>query len=96
MPFTRAVVQIADEVVSKWQNAESDDHFPLGENMFLYSGKGVLVSLLGDKFKDDKEALTFKRHYDVVFEEMEQRLSNPILPKEDSVRQQEFKKGITL
>ena len=59
--------QVADEVASKWDHAEADDHFPLGEHMFLFAVKAALIALMGDKFQDDKEALAFKHSYDVVW-----------------------------
>ena len=58
--------QVAEEVVSKWNDGQPDDQFPLGEQMFLFAVKAALVALLGDKFRDDKEALAFKHSYDVV------------------------------
>ena len=35
--------------------------------MCLYAVKAALISLMGDTFKDDKEALAFKHSYDVVW-----------------------------
>ncbi|XP_076460830.1 cytochrome P450 20A1-like isoform X2 [Babylonia areolata] len=87
--------KVADEVTIKWEKAEADDHFPLGDHMFLYAVKAALIGLLGDKFKDDKEALAFKHSYDVAWSDMEERLSNPILPKEGSARAQKFNEAVT-
>ncbi|XP_070211491.1 cytochrome P450 20A1-like isoform X2 [Littorina saxatilis] len=88
------IQKVADEIVSKWNHAEADDHFPLGEHMFLFAVKAALIALMGDSFKDDKEALAFKHSYDVAWGDMEERLSNPILPKENSTRAQNFKKAL--
>ncbi|XP_076460827.1 cytochrome P450 20A1-like isoform X1 [Babylonia areolata] len=59
--------KVADEVISTWEKAEADDHIPLGEHMFLYTVKAAVSGLLGDTFKDDKEALAFAHSYDVLW-----------------------------
>ncbi|KAL8600517.1 hypothetical protein ACOMHN_005011 [Nucella lapillus] len=89
------VQKVADEIVNKWNHAEADDHFPLTDHTFQFSVKASLVALLGDTFKDDAETMKFKRNLDVVWDEMEQRLMDPILPKESSARAESFKKALT-
>lgn len=86
--------KVADEVCSKWEHADVDDHFPLRDHMFMFAIKGALISLLGDRMKEDKEAMSFKMSYDVAWEEMEQRLTNPVPPAENSTRMQNFQEAL--
>nr|KAG5691795.1 hypothetical protein BaRGS_003191 [Batillaria attramentaria] len=88
------ICQVAYEIADKWAKLGPEDHIPLGEHMFLFAVKAALVALMGDTFKNDKEALNVRRSYDVVWGEMEKRLVDPTIPDEDSPRGQNFKKAM--
>lgn len=88
--------EVADEITNRWAHAGPEDHLPLGEHMFLFGVKAALVALMGDSFKDDKEALAFKHSYDVAWGDMEKRLADPAIPDDDSPRGQNFKKAINV
>ncbi|KAK7476474.1 hypothetical protein BaRGS_00032309 [Batillaria attramentaria] len=86
--------ETAYEIADKWAKLGPEDHIPLGEHMCLFAVKAVLVTLLGDTFKSEKEALNFKHNFDVVWNEMEKRLGDPTIPDENSPRGQYFKKAM--
>lgn len=43
-----------------------EEHIALSQYMSAYALKVVLLTLMGDTFKDDKEVLEFRRLYDIV------------------------------
>lgn len=87
--------EIANEIAGKWSRVAPEDHLALGEQMFLFAVKAALVALMGDNFKNDKEALAFKHSYDVAWADMEKRLTDPAIPDENNPRGQAFKKAMT-
>ncbi|XP_076460824.1 cytochrome P450 20A1-like [Babylonia areolata] len=87
--------KVADEITNKWEKAEADDHFPIGDHMSLYAVKAALIGLLGDTFKDNKEAMTFKHSSDVVWDIMDKPLEDPVLTTGNSPTAQEFQKALT-
>ncbi|KAK7476467.1 hypothetical protein BaRGS_00032302 [Batillaria attramentaria] len=92
--YYEGLQEVAYEIADKWAKLGPEDHIPLGEHMFLFAVKAALVALMGDTFKNDKEALNVRRSYDVAWGEMEKRLVDPTIPDEDSPRGQNLKKAM--
>ncbi|XP_048237190.1 cytochrome P450 20A1-like [Haliotis rufescens] len=82
--------KVTDGLVNKWSSMVKEEHIPLGQYMFAFSIKAALITLLGDCFENDKEILSFKTHYDLVWSEMEHRLADPTIPDDDSPRAKTF------
>ncbi|XP_067649589.1 cytochrome P450 20A1-like [Haliotis asinina] len=81
--------KVTDDLVTKWSSMVKEEHIPLGQYMFAFAIKAALVTLLGDFFENDKEILTIKTHYDLVWSELEHRLAEPTIP-DDSPRAKTF------
>ncbi|XP_053373354.1 cytochrome P450 20A1-like [Mercenaria mercenaria] len=69
--------EIADELAKKWETMLNDEHIALTQYMYAFALKAVLASLYGEKMKDDKAVLEFRSTYDVVWAELEHRLTEP-------------------
>ncbi|XP_076460828.1 cytochrome P450 20A1-like isoform X2 [Babylonia areolata] len=86
--------KVADEITSKWEKAEADDHLPLGEHMSLYVAKAALIGLLGDAFEDEKEAMVFKHSFDLVWNIVDKPLEDPTGTADNSNTSPDFQKAL--
>ncbi|XP_061193946.1 cytochrome P450 20A1-like [Saccostrea echinata] len=86
-----AIQEISDNLVKKWSTIAKDEHIPLAQYMNGFSLKVVLVSLFGNKAWSDEQILEFIHQHDIVWGEMERRLTD--FPEEGSSRIKAFEEA---
>ncbi|XP_033762753.1 cytochrome P450 20A1-like isoform X2 [Pecten maximus] len=80
---------VSDELAKEWSSLVKEEHIPLSIHMLAYALKVALITMFGDTFSDDKDILEFQRCYNVIWFEMERRLTENV-PKEGSPRAKAF------
>lgn len=84
---------VTDDLAKKWSSLVKEEHVPLSVHMFAYALKIALITMFGETFSNDKEILEFKHCYDIVWSEMERRLTENV-PEEGSPRAQAFDEAL--
>ncbi|OWF40771.1 cytochrome P450 20A1-like [Mizuhopecten yessoensis] len=84
---------VSDELAKKWSSLVKEEHVPLSVHMFAYSLKIALLTMFGESFANDKDILEFRRCYDVMWAEMERRLTENE-PEKDSPRAKAFEEAL--
>lgn len=84
--------EIADELAKKWETMLNEEHIPLTQFMSMFALKAVLAALFGEKMKNDKEVLEFKNVYDVIWAELELRLTETPTESRNKILQDGKKK----
>lgn len=59
-------LQIANDLVNKWEKMAKGEHIPITEFMMAFALKCSLAALYGEKMKSDKKVLEFHAKYSVV------------------------------
>ncbi|CAC5367291.1 CYP20A [Mytilus coruscus] len=78
----------ANDLSKKFSSLVKEEHIALSQYMSAYALKIVLLTLMGDTFKDDKEVLEFRRLYDIAWSEIEKQLTD--MPEPNSQRMKTF------
>ncbi|XP_033762755.1 cytochrome P450 20A1-like [Pecten maximus] len=84
---------VSDALTKKWSSLVKEEHVPLSIHMLAYSLKISLLTMFGETFSDDKDILEFQHCYDVVWSEMERRLTENE-PEEGSPRAKAFEEAL--
>lgn len=80
--------EVADEVSEKMADMFDRPKIPLTEFTFMYSVKAVLQTLFGSIMKDDSVVMDFRKKFDLVWSEMESRLTQfPTLEREEAFQE---------
>ncbi|XP_013091417.2 cytochrome P450 20A1-like [Biomphalaria glabrata] len=86
--------KISHSVEKSWSQKTEHDHIPLSEEMFKYSIKAALFTLVGESFNDEKLLLSIRNAYDKAWGEMEHRLTDPVVPSENSPRTKQLDEAV--
>nr|XP_054767680.1 cytochrome P450 20A1-like [Lytechinus pictus] len=87
--FIEIFNEITEKLVEKISSLPPGEHIPLHETGLGLAIKGIMLTSFGDYFKDDKSINNFRKDYDLVWGEMEERLKGCI-PEEGSDQMKKF------
>ncbi|XP_074651850.1 cytochrome P450 20A1-like [Tubulanus polymorphus] len=68
--------EMVEELINKWATMVDDQHIPVRNHMTALALKSIAKGSFGDYFNDDKAIMTFRKCYDICWNEIERTVSS--------------------